>query len=132
MSKKLMSDKQIFFLGLLLIGGTLFAEEIRLPIKTDSIEISSPGYMRSAIDVGFITDASNDSLTGIMCGRGKGQVMVMVFGQELNLYMEDEICVQQLRNALDKIKNEGALGLKITSKNKKNIESIQPYFSHEK
>lgn len=127
MSKKWTALRQIAFLGILTIASAASAEEIRLPIKADSIQVETTGIMGAALQVGFVTDASNGSLTGIVCGRAKGEVMVMIFRRELSLHMDDQQCVQQLTSALQKIQNEGAQGLSIISKGSGKIESIHAY-----
>lgn len=127
MAKKWTVVRQIALLFLLSGTATVFAEELRLPIKADSIQVETKGITGAALQAGFITDASNGNLTGIVCGRAKGEVMVMIFRRELSLHMDDQQCVQQLTEALQKIQNEGAQGLRIVSKGSGKIESINAY-----
>jgi hypothetical protein len=129
MKKKWTLVGQISFVGLFTVAGAASAEELRLPIKADSIQVETEGIMGSALQAGFVTDASNGNLTGIICGRpkGSGEVMIMIFGRETKLHMDDQQCIQQLTHALQKIQNEGAQGLSIVSKSAGKIDSIQAY-----
>jgi hypothetical protein len=127
MSKKWTAVRHLTALVILASTGVASAEEIRLPIKADSIQIETTGIMGAALQAGFVTDANNGNMTGIVCGRAKGEVMVMVFKRELSLYMDDQQCVRQLIEALQKIQTEGAQGLSIVSKGSGKIESIRAY-----
>ncbi|MGZ6449178.1 MAG: hypothetical protein ACXWRA_14145 [Pseudobdellovibrionaceae bacterium] len=128
MIKNLTVLKQIALLTLFL-STTALGDEIRLPISSNSIKIQTEGIMGSALDAIFLTDTSRGEMSEIICGRPKGSgiVMVLVFGRELELYMDDQQCMQQLTNALQDIHSGKAKGLKIKSGKPRFIESIQTY-----
>lgn len=128
MSNKLTLVGQISFLFLVFCNSA-FAEEIRLPIRAESIETRLEGPWGFGYNVGFLTDARDGQKTGVICGRPKGSntVVLTIFGRELELRMNEQECVRQLSTAIQKIKSEGALGLSITSKDISAVESIQAF-----